>query len=313
MLCDLLVDRDDWPQLETAARGLLDEATSLRHDPLLALAQRYLGLALVETGRQVEGAELLEAALPVLRDTAPDQLAPAAWALGGALASLGEHDGARTAYATAAMGFEAQDRFYEASHAHLRAGNAAWGEDSSAASVHFDAAVDFAAQVADAPLYAAAVRDRASHRASQGETTAALMELDALVQEVEAMAAAGEQPLEQAYLTQLGLALIRQGAHLLAASGEPASAAERLERAEREAAHDPRFSAICRAERGAVYARMGRLTEAESLVRDGLALLDPAADRDVHVQAAGALAQALHDSGEVEAADHLWEELAGNR
>lgn len=316
MLCDLLVDHDDWPQLETAAKGLLAEATSLRHDQLLALGQRFLGLALVETGRHVEGAELLEAALPVLKDTAPDHLAPAAWALGGALSSLGEHDGARTAYATAAMGFEAQDRFCEASHAHLRAGNAAWGEDSSAAAVHFDAAVDFAAHVADAPLYAAAVRDRAGHRASQGETAAALMELDALVQEVQAMAAGQEQPLEQAYVSWLELTLLRQGARILDANGELASAVERLERAERAAAHDPRFGAICRAERGAVYARMGRLAEAESLIRDGLAVLDPSDDREVRVRTAGALAQALHDSGEVEAAGHLWDELVelvGNR
>lgn len=309
ILCDLLVDDEQWAELETVSRGLMDEALMARHPQLLALAQRFLGLAYVETGRHVEGAELLEAALPVIRENTPGLVGPVGWALGNALAALGEHANARTAYATAAMGFEAQERLTEAAHSHLRAGNAAWGEDAAAAAVHLDAAVDFAMRAGDPLLYASAVRDRAGLRGSLGETGAALAELDALVDRVEAMPGDAEQSLPDGYVLWLRLALMRQGAHLLDANGETAAAERRLAEAEAGSSHDPRFRSICRTERGAMLARLGRLDEAESLVRDGVGGLHPMDDHGVRVQAVASVAQAIHDSGEVQRADRVWEEL----
>ena len=50
------------------AADLVAAATRLRDPALLAHGQRFLGLAYVETGRPVEAAELLEAALPVVRE-----------------------------------------------------------------------------------------------------------------------------------------------------------------------------------------------------------------------------------------------------
>ena len=54
----------------------------------------------------VEAAELLEAALPVLRETSPSLVGPAAWALGNALIGLGQWAPGRTAFATASTAFE---------------------------------------------------------------------------------------------------------------------------------------------------------------------------------------------------------------
>jgi tetratricopeptide (TPR) repeat protein len=309
VLCDLLVDEELWAELETVSRGLMDEALLLRQPELLALAQRFLGLALVETGRPVEAAELLEAALPVIRDSEPRLLGPVGWALGNALSALGERANARTAYATAAMGFEAEERLTETAHAHLRAGNAAWGEDDTAAAVHLDAAVDFASRAGDPPLYAGTVRDRAGLRGSQGETGAGLAELDGLVVAVVAMGKRTDQSLPEAYLSWLERAILRQGAHLLDRNGETTAAERRLLRAEHASTDDPRFRSICRTERGAMLARLGRLDEAESIVRDGVTGLDPTHDRGVRVEAVGAVAQAIHDSGDVQRADRIWEEL----
>ena len=92
-LCDVRVDQEAWAELEAPAADLVAAATEDRDPVLLAFGQRFLGLAYVETGRPVEAAELLEAALPVLREHEPALVGPVGWALGNALLSLGQWAG----------------------------------------------------------------------------------------------------------------------------------------------------------------------------------------------------------------------------
>ena len=92
-LCDVRVDQEAWAELEGPAADLVAAATEDRDPVLLAFGQRFLGLAYVETGRPVEAAELLEAALPVLREHEPALVGPVGWALGNALLALGQWAG----------------------------------------------------------------------------------------------------------------------------------------------------------------------------------------------------------------------------
>ncbi len=75
-LCDVRVEQEAWAELEGPAADLVAAATQDRDPVLLAFGQRFLGLAYVETGRPVEAAELLEAALPVLRERQPSLVGP---------------------------------------------------------------------------------------------------------------------------------------------------------------------------------------------------------------------------------------------
>ena len=81
-LGDILVDAEHWSALATTARDELRHAQRSDDRRAVALAQRHLGLALHETGRHAEGAEILETARPVLRDYGLPAYAPTCWALG---------------------------------------------------------------------------------------------------------------------------------------------------------------------------------------------------------------------------------------
>lgn len=310
MLCDLYVNRDDWQALDPMARSLLAEAVALRNGELLAVAQRFAGLACVETGRPAEGAELLEAALPVIRRTNPPMVGPLGWALGRALDALEDSVGARTAFAASATAFEADERFTEAAHAHLRAGNAIWGSDNAAAAAHLDAAVEHSTRVRDVMLIAAALRDRAQLRGVEGDVTSALAELDGLVARLRAMPEAAE--VEDGWFAWLDQGVRRQGALLADRAGRTDDAVRRLQAAEEAGAGDTAFAAVCRAERGAMLAEAGQLDEAERLIREAVVAFDPEYHSEVRTRCVGTLAQALHDSGQVERADSVWEELVVN-
>ena len=165
-LCEVLVEQNTYDELEEPAADLVAAATRLRDPVLLAHGQRFLGLAYVETGRPVEAAELLEAALPVLRETSPSLVGPAAWALGNALIGLGQWAPGRTAFATASTAFEAEARIMESAHAQWRAGNCAWDAgDLTAAAVHYESAAERARETATVDLYLEALRSRAALRA----------------------------------------------------------------------------------------------------------------------------------------------------
>ena len=140
-LCGDLIEVGRWEQLEATADGVLLRARQLE-DPLVrAEAQRYVGLARLETGRSMEAAEVLEAALPVLRERRSAALAPALWALSGAYREVGDLPSAQRSYEEAAAAFVAAERLAEASAAFGSAGGCALerGEAGTAAAL-FDRA-----------------------------------------------------------------------------------------------------------------------------------------------------------------------------
>ncbi|HEU5242100.1 MAG TPA: hypothetical protein VFU25_08805, partial [Ornithinibacter sp.] len=305
-LCEVLVERADYVELESPAADLVAAATRLRDPALLAHGQRFLGLAYVETGRPVEAAELLEAALPVLREHTPALVGPVGWALGNALAGLGQWPGARTAFATAATAFEAEGRIHESAHAQWRAGTSAWDAgDVEAAASHFDAAVERARASTTVDLYVEALRSRAALRADTEDLEAGIAELDAAIPEgrrLAAQAGIGEDEFDGEVLEPH---VLRQGAHLLARHGEVDAAVERFERA--EALVGAELELVLRAEAAVTLAEHDRLEEAEPRLRRSVTELHAAGLVDQRVDAAGALARALDRAGRGDEAEEVWQ------
>ncbi|NHA68423.1 hypothetical protein [Phycicoccus flavus] len=309
--CDLLVERQDWARLEARAADALATAARVRDPVALAVAQRHLGLAWLETGRPVEAAELLEAALPVVRRHVPALAGPAGWALGNAVLGLGAHATARRAFAVAASAFTATGRPREASHAHLRAGLAAaeYGEATEAAE-HLDAAVRAARAGAAVDVLLGALCARAGVRASTGDLDAGLADLDAALAETARFAAglpdAPEEDHDDAFDPEVHEPdVLRQGAHLLAAAGRTDEAVERLLRAESLVGGG--HEVVLQAERGAVLADAGRLEEAEPLLRAVLPRLRAAGRLPERVAAAEALTRALDAADRPHEALEVWE------
>ncbi|QKE85170.1 hypothetical protein [Arthrobacter sp. NEB 688] len=306
--CDLLVDRADWEGLETRAADALALAVRLR-DPLsLAVAQRHLGLAWVEQGRPAEAAELLAAALPVVRRDAPELVGPTAWALGNASLALGAWEPARGAFVVAGDAFEEAGRLEESSHARYRAGTAAWdGGHLDVAATDLDAAVALARRSQTLPVLLEALRSRASVRAESGDVDGGLAALDAVLGDVATLAARlpeerhGEEPFDAEVLEP---DVLREGAHVLAGAGRFDEALARLGRAEALVGGD--FALVLRAERGVLLAEAGRLDEAEVVLREALDVLGGAGLREEQVEVAAALARALDRAGRVDEAEAVW-------
>ncbi len=305
-LCDVRVEQEAWAELEGPAADLVAAATRDRDPVLLALGQRVLGLAYVETGRPAEAVELLEAALPVLREYQPGLVGPAGWALGNALVALGLWAGASTAYATASDAFQAQDRLRESGHTRWCAGNAAWDAgDLVTAAGHFDDAVDKAQASGTVGLYVEVLRSRAALTADTTDLVAGLADLDAAIPAAEALAAElglGEDEFDGEVLEPY---VLRQGAHLLAQHGEVDAAVERMGQAESLVGHE--FELVLRAEAGMMLADDDRLDDAEPRLRVSLDELDGPDLEPTRIGAAGALARALERAGRGEEAEGVWE------
>lgn len=306
--CDLLVDLSAWDRLEPRAADAVAVSARLRDPVALAVAQRHLGLAWVETGRPAEAAELLEAALPVIQEHVPDLVGPTAWALGNADSALGAWRGARTAFATASAGFEAVGRIEEAGHAQYRAGMAAWDADElEAAAAHLDDAVDKARASGTTDVVFAASRSRAALRASGEDLDAGIADLDAVLGEVERFD--HEHPADDpdaAFDAEVHEPdILRQGAHLLARQGRTDDAVARLERAQALVGGD--FERVLWAEAGVVLADADRLEEAEPRLRASLTELHTHGLHQERVDAAGALARALDRAGRPEEAQQVWD------
>ena len=306
-LCDVRVEQEAWAELESPAADLVAAATRDRDPVLLALGQRLLGLAYVETGRPAEAAELLDAALPVLREYQPGLVGPAGWALGNALLALGLWAGASTAFATASAAFEDQDRLREAAHTRWCAGNAAWDAgDVAAAAGHFDDAVDQAHRSGTVGLYVEAMRSRAALTADTTDLSAGLADLDAAIPAGAALAAeigVGEDDFDGEVLEPH---VLRQGAHLLAQHGEVDAAVERLARAEALVGHD--FELVLRTEAGIFLADDDQLEVAEPRLRRSITELHAAGLVPTRIDAAGALARALDRAGRSDEAEEVWEQ-----
>ncbi|WP_392545254.1 hypothetical protein [Oryzobacter telluris] len=304
-LCDVLVDRNAYDELEGPAADVVAAATSTRDPLLLAHGQRFLGLAYVESGRPAEAAELLEAALPVLREHTPGLVGPVGWALGNSLIGLGQWRAARTAFATASASFEAEERIHEAAHAQWRAGNAAWdGEDVEAAASHYDDAIDKARASNTVALYVEARRSRAALRADTEDLAAGLRDLDAAVPAGQALAAEAGVAEDEWDGEVIEPYVLRQGAHLLAKHGDVDGAVERLARA--EALVGAELELVLHAEGAGMLADADRLEEAEPRLRAVLPRLAASGLDDQRVDAAGALARLLDRHGRAEEAERAW-------
>ncbi|MBM6398871.1 hypothetical protein [Phycicoccus sonneratiae] len=308
--CDLVVDRGAWAELEPRAADALALAVRLRDPVALAVAQRHLGLSWVEQDRPVEAAELLAAAVPVVRREVPELLGPTAWALGNAALALEAFEQAKAAFDIAAEAFEAAGRTEEAAHSRYRAGTAAWdGEDLGAAATDLDAAVALARRSATLPVLLEALRSRAAVRAASGDVDGGLADLDTVLPEVEAFAATlapgaqGEDPFDPEVLEP---DVLREGAHVLAEAGRTDEALERLARAEALVGGD--FELVLRAETGVVLAEADRLEEAEPVLRRSARDLHAAGLTDERVEVAAALARALDRAGRVPEAEAVWAE-----
>jgi tetratricopeptide (TPR) repeat protein len=304
-LCEILLERAAWFELESPAADLVAVSTRLRDPVLLAYGQRFLGVAYAETGRPVEAAEMLEPALPVLRPHGPALVAPVGWALGNALLSQRQWGRAHTAFATAAAAFDAQDRVEEAAHAHWRAGNAAWdaGKPDDAAR-HFEHAVDKARASNTVALYVEALRSRGALRAETEDLARGIAELDAAVPAGELLAAEIGSDEDEFDGEVLEPHVLRQGALILGRHGEVDAAVERLARAESLVGAE--LELILRAEAGAVLADHDRLDEAVPRLRASLAELHAAGLVDQRVEVADVLVRALGRAGRHDEADRVW-------
>ncbi len=304
-LCDVRVDQEAWGELEEPAADLVAAATRDRDPVLLALGQRFLGLAYVETGRPVEAAELLEAALPVLREHEPAVVGPVGWALGNALASLGQWAGARTAFATASGAFEARERILEAGHAQWRAGNAAWeaGEPTRRP------ATSTTPSTRRAPRARSGCTSRRCGRGARCGPTPATSPAGSPSSTRRSRpgngwrreTGVGEDEFDGEVLEPH---VLRQGAHLLARQGQVDAAVERLARAEALVGHE--LELVLRAEAAIMLADDDRLEAAEPRLRSSLTELHAAALVPTRVDAAGALARALDRAGRGDEAEEVW-------
>ena len=305
-LCEVLVEQNTYDELEEPAADLVAAATRLRDPVLLAHGQRFLGLAYVETGRPVEAAELLEAALPVLRETSPSLVGPAAWALGNALIGLGQWAPGRTAFATASTAFEAEARIMESAHAQWRAGNCAWDAgDLTAGAVHYESAAERARETATVDLYLEALRSRAALRADTEDLIAGIADLDAAIGLAQVLADEAGVDDDEFDGEVMEPHVLRQGAHLLAKHGEVDAAVARFAAA--QALVGAEFEVLLRAEGAMVLADHDRLAEADPVLREAITSLHALGLVDERVNAAGALARALDRDGRGEEAEQVWQ------
>jgi hypothetical protein len=308
-LCDTLTDAEDWSALETEATRLVESGRCLGAEHAVALGQRFLGLALASTGRPLEGAEALESALPVLRSADDPGVAPALWALGNALADLGEAAQASATFAEAAQRFAQQGRPNETSHAHERAGSCAWdAADLDSALEHFEAGAPLARESGDLRLFVALRRSRAAALATR-DLEAGLGALGSVLGEARDMQAQAhvEAEIDEGYLSAM---LERQAGLILADQGEWAQACEAAGEAERAlVAVDPESAAVARSERGRYLAAWGQDAEAEQVLRDSLMELRSPHLATHRVEAAAALARTLAGQGQDDEADRVWAEF----
>lgn len=308
LLCDLLTDLNRLEDLLDASARALSEAAALEDPLALALAQRFHGLALVETGRPAEALELLDAAIPMLSEQMPHLVGPLRWAHANALGALGEPGPARTSFAAAATAFGADERLNEAGHAQLHAGSQAWDMgDLDAAEAHFDAAVGFADATRDPALLVAATRSRAVVR-KQGGAVPDLAELDSVLDEARARMRDWEVDEDQIDLVALHAQLLRDGAGLLADSGHFDEAAIRMREAERVWPYEGE-TWLLRAERGLFLVGAGRFGAAEDLLRAALAEPGAADAPDLRHRLVLRWATALDEGGQTPAAERVWEEF----
>lgn len=305
LLGDLLVAVAGWSELaQVAGRGV--ELAERPGDPhLAAVSRRHLGLALVEQGRFDEGAALLQVVLDAAQRGLPELVGPTGWALGKAREALGELEASRAAYAAAAAGFLAQGRRSEAAQAQFAAGERAWDAgELDAADEHFATAAGHARASADLWLLAAAGRGTAALRMVRGELTAGLADLDAVSSGVAAHAADLGHLDAHEWPDRLFVSVMRQGAVLLAAGGQPQAAAARCAAAAEVSTGIAALILTC--DQGRFLAEAGKARGARRLLEETLPHLFGEDLDPIRIENAAAWARTLEADGRAAEAELVW-------
>ena len=310
-LGDVLVDAENWSALATTARDELRHAQRGDDRRAVALAQRHLGLALHETGRHAEGAEILETARPVLREHGLPAYAPTCWALGNALAALGDHLPAAAAYDDAAEAFLADDRTHEATHALLRRGGelsrSGTTTDRREAVAVLDRAAGLAREQADATLLAGVLRARADALAATDGVDAAVSALDGVPDQVR-RAVDADSSAEPPDLDYLQAMTERHAALLLADAGRWDDAVERIRHARGILERQGNAAAlVLLSEEGRMLGDSGRTRDGERVLREALPRLADGGFADEQRQAASSLVSALEQDDREAEAQQVWE------
>ena len=310
-LGDVLVDAERWSALASTARDELRLAQRGDDPRAVALAQRHLGLALHETGRHAEGAEILETARPVLREHGLPAYAPTCWSLGNALAALGDHLPAAAAYGDAAEAFLAEERTNEATHALLRRGaelsRSGTSTDRREAVAVLDRAAGLAREQADAALLAGALRVRADALAAIDGVDAAVSALDAVPDEVRRAVDAGS-PADPPDVDYLQAMTERHAALLLADAGRWDDALQRIRHARGILDRQGNVGAVVLlSEEGRMLCDSGWTRDGEQVLRTALPQLADAEFADEQRQAASSLVSALEQDDREAEAQRVWE------
>ncbi|MDF8263676.1 hypothetical protein [Luteipulveratus flavus] len=313
VLADVLIDAQDFTALSAQARVLLTAADELGEAHLLALAQRLAGIAALRTGEPLTAAELFEAALPELepRDH-PQLVGSTADQLGHALRQLGDHGGARSAYATAATAYEAAGLLEASGELQFRAGDAAWDAgDLDAAEAHHARARDLGRELGDLGLFLSATRDHAGVVATAGDVQAGLEELDGA--EEATIALAKEHGHDDIDLTAQRSGILLQGANFLATGDDPGAAVVRA-RSAIDAAVDDEDRLLATANLVRFLADDDQVDRAVATMTDIWPQLSAHRLQGARSQTLPALCNALARAGRDDEADTWWErgESAGD-
>ncbi|GAB3262479.1 hypothetical protein GCM10027425_26420 [Alteromonas gracilis] len=229
-LCEVLVAARDWERLGEEA-GLLLAAARPRHDPReLAVAHRFIGLALQELGDHHEAVEVLVPTTAAPAHPADTLVGPAVWALGRSLVGVRRPDLAADAFARAASILAHTASVPQACIAHEAAGRASWevGRLQDAAA-QYAAAARMAASAGDRDRLVSSLTALAGVMGADGRIDDALATLDRVLPEVEQLEDGLEEPDRERLEAQVDL----QAGVLLIDAGDDARAEEARERLER--------------------------------------------------------------------------------
>lgn len=229
-LCEVLVAARDWERLLEEA-GLLLAAVGPRRDPReLAVAHRFVGLALQELGDHHEAVEVLVPTTAAPAHPADTLVGPAVWALGQSLVGVRRPDLAADAFARSASIFAHTASVPQACIAHEAAGRASWevGRLHEAAA-QYAAAARMAASAGDRDRLVSSLTALAGVMAADGRVEDALATLDRVLTEVEELEGGLSEPDRERLEAQVDL----QAGVLLIDAGDDARAEEARERLER--------------------------------------------------------------------------------
>lgn len=307
-LCECLISLSMWSDLLVAARHAVADVAGA--GPVaVASARRFLGVALLETGRSAEAASVLEEALPILREAQSPTLGPAACTLAEALRRLEDLAGAIGVYRIGARSFERSGREGEAARCLIMAADLTWESgDPRGALPDYESAARLADRYGDLSTYLDARRGRAAAMA-QDDLAAGMEALLSCEQEIAELS--DEPRFDGAgYESKtLRLSLLLQGSRLGRDRGDADTALSCAIGATQLAtgARLTGAAAEARSLQGQALLMRGRTEHAEQLLREVLPVLSRESAPPARIEAARSLAILLDDAGRGQEAEEVWE------